>query len=169
MKGTQDTSAASFKPLWISLCACAVAVILFALAVSLSRVTEFRIDVTSGRVKRTEYVLGARISEREVETKFSEFAPPGAELADGKSWKIYARFHDAQWFWGAENYGSTTAGSARSDLKTFADLCSAYKVPDEECSIVAARLLTHLRAGDSGGIENELDRFHRELVASDSE
>ncbi len=136
------------------------------MAGGVSRRSEHRLDMTSGRVRRADFVFSFQVSEHEIETPFTKFSPAGARPTDSRSWKTFSSSYEARWFWGFDNRGSYAAGSVNADLKEFAMLCEIYSVPDEERSLVVDRLLIHLRAGDADAIARDVDAFQKKLEAA---
>jgi hypothetical protein len=139
--------------------AIATAVALVALiAGMLSRRTEKRLDLNSGRVRRADFVFGFEVSSQAVETPFTKFAPPAASPSSG-TWKVYSSRWATQWFWGFDNRGLFYAGSAAADLKAFALLCEQRGIPNEEGKVLAVHLLAQLRTGDADRISERVKKF----------
>jgi len=128
----------------------------------LSRRTEHRLDLASGRVRRADFVFGFEISSQAVETPFTKFAPPPAPPSSA-TWKVYSSKWAAKWLWGFDNRGSHIAGSAAADLKTFALLCEQHGISEEEGKGLSMQLLNLLRTGDAHAISERVKSYQEYL------
>ena len=158
---TPEARRSLLRPYWILTAALVVALVVL-MGGLLSRRTEHRLDMTSGRVKRADFVFGFQVGSQDVETEFSRFAPPAAH-ASASSWKTYSSRWEAKWLWGFDNRGSHIAGSARADLKAFAILCDIHDVSKEEATVIAAHLVDLLQAGDADAISERVKTFQKHL------
>lgn len=163
---TTETPEAERRPLRafrVTAIATGVALVVL-IAGILSRRTEHRLDLDSGRVQRADFVFGFEVSSQAIETPFTRFAPPAAPPTSG-TWRVYSSKWAAKWLWGFDNRGSHIAGSAAADLKAFALLCEQHGISDEEGKVPAVQLLPLLRAGDADGISEHVEKLREHLAS----
>lgn len=134
----------------------------------LSRRTEKRLDLSSGRVQRADFVFGFEVSSQAVETPFTKFAPPAAPPSS-TTWKVYSSRWAAKWLLGFDNRGSFNAGSAGAELTWFALLCEEHNLTDDEGKVLAMPLLPLLRAGDADGISEHVEMLREHLASGSRE